>query len=93
MNYTSALFAAAVTIYYWWQNIKGIEESSDKALRVMQITTVMVVILFIWGAYSVCHARRVTCLRRRSRRTSSSATMRSASCSGRGCRSSACSAS
>ena len=53
MNYTSAVFAAAVTIYYWWQNIKGIEESSDKALRVMQITTVMVIILFIWGAYSV----------------------------------------
>ena len=53
MNYTSAVFAAAVTIYYWWQNIKGIEESSDKALRVMQITTVMVIVLFIWGAYSV----------------------------------------
>ncbi|HUD53988.1 MAG TPA: APC family permease [Terracidiphilus sp.] len=53
MNSTSAVFAAAVTIYYWWQNIKGIEESSDKALRVMQITTVMVVILLIWGSYSV----------------------------------------
>ena len=53
MDYTSAFFAAAVTIYYWWQNIKGIEESSDKALRVMQITTVMVVILLIWGVYSV----------------------------------------
>ncbi len=53
MNYTSAVFAAAVTIYYWWQNIKGIEESSDKALRVMQITTVMVVVLFIWGAYTI----------------------------------------
>ncbi len=53
VDHTSALFAAAVTIYYWWQNIKGIEESSDKALRVMQITTVMVVILFAWGAYSV----------------------------------------
>jgi amino acid transporter len=53
MNYTSALFAAAVTIYYWWQNIKGIEESSGKAMRVMQITTVMVVILLLWGTYSV----------------------------------------
>lgn len=53
MNSTAAVFAAAVTIYYWWQNIKGIEESSDKALRVMQITTVMVVILFLWGGYSV----------------------------------------
>ena len=53
MNYTSAVFAGAVTIYYWWQNIKGIEESSGKAMRVMQITTVMVVILLIWGVYSV----------------------------------------
>ncbi len=53
MNYTSALLAAAVTTYYWWQNIKGIEESSDKALRVMQITTVMVIVLLGWGCYSV----------------------------------------
>ncbi len=53
MDYTSALFAALVTIYYWWQNIKGIEESSGKAMQVMEITTVMVVILLIWGTYSV----------------------------------------
>jgi amino acid transporter len=53
MNYTSAMFAAAVTIYYWWENLKGIEESSEKAMKVMQITTVMVVILLIWGLYSV----------------------------------------
>ena len=53
VNYTSALFAGMVTIYYWWQNIKGIEESSDKALRVMEVTTVMVVILFVWGFYSI----------------------------------------
>jgi amino acid transporter len=53
MNHTSAVFAAAVTIYYWWQNIKGIEESSHKAMQVMQITTVMVVILMIWGVFSV----------------------------------------
>ena len=51
MDYTSAVFAAVVTIYYWWENIKGIEESSTKALQVMQITTVMVVILMIWGVY------------------------------------------
>ncbi|HEX4322798.1 MAG TPA: APC family permease [Acidobacteriaceae bacterium] len=53
MNHTSAIFAAGVTIYYWWENTKGIEESSEKALKVMQITTVMVVILLIWGVYSV----------------------------------------
>jgi amino acid transporter len=53
MNHTSAIFAAAVTIYYWWENTKGIEESSEKALKVMQITTVMVVILLVWGIYSI----------------------------------------
>jgi amino acid transporter len=53
MDHTSAVFAAAVTIYYWWQNIKGIEESSGKALRVMQVTTIMVVILLVWGVFSV----------------------------------------
>jgi amino acid transporter len=53
MDYTSAIFAAAVTIYYWWQNIKGIEESSGKALRVMQITSIMVAILLAWGIFSV----------------------------------------
>jgi amino acid transporter len=53
MNHTAAVFAAVVTIYYWWANIKGIEESSGKALRVMQITTVMVVILLAWGVFSV----------------------------------------
>jgi amino acid transporter len=53
MNHTAAVFALAVTTYYWWQNIKGIEESSGKALRVMQITTVMVVILLFWGVFSV----------------------------------------
>uniref|UniRef100_E6QN65 Amino acid transporters n=1 Tax=mine drainage metagenome TaxID=410659 RepID=E6QN65_9ZZZZ len=52
INETSAFFAAIVTIYYWWENIKGIEESSDKALKTMQITTVMVVIILAWGIYS-----------------------------------------
>src|SRR6202166_5448053 len=27
-NYTAAFFAVAVTIYFWWENIKGIPESS-----------------------------------------------------------------
>ena len=53
MDHTSALLAGLVTIYYWWQNTKGIEESSDKALRIMQVTTVMVIALFIWGTYTV----------------------------------------
>src|SRR6201992_2316010 len=55
MDFTSAAFAVFVTLFYWWQNIKGIQESSDKALEVMKITTVMVVILLLWGTYSVFH--------------------------------------
>jgi amino acid transporter len=52
-NYAAAVIAVLVTLYYYWQNIKGIEESSDKALRVMQITTVMVVILLGWAAITL----------------------------------------
>ncbi|HWZ45032.1 MAG TPA: APC family permease [Candidatus Saccharimonadales bacterium] len=54
-NHAAAVFAALVTVYYWWQNTKGIEESSDKALRVMQITTVMVVVLLGWSAITLYH--------------------------------------
>src|SRR6266403_518570 len=49
VNLTSVVFALAVTIYYWRENTKGIQESSEKALRVMQITTVMVGILLAFG--------------------------------------------
>ncbi|HEX4067724.1 MAG TPA: APC family permease [Acidobacteriaceae bacterium] len=55
INETAAVFAAVVTVYYWWQNIKGIEESSDKALSVMQVTTVMVVLLLGWGFVTAFH--------------------------------------
>jgi len=33
VNWTSVIFALIVTIYFWWQNTKGIQESSEKALR------------------------------------------------------------
>src|SRR5450759_2604077 len=47
-NSFAAFFGVAVTIYFWWSNIKGIHESSGKALRILQITTVMVVAFLIW---------------------------------------------
>jgi amino acid transporter len=47
-NWFSVFFSIVVTGYFWWSNIKGVPESSGKALRIMQITTVMVVILLIW---------------------------------------------
>ena len=52
-NWASVAFAIAVTLYYWWENTKGLEESSEKALRVMQITTVMVVILLAWSTITI----------------------------------------
>jgi amino acid transporter len=42
-------FALVVTVYFWWQNTIGIHESSDKALKIMHITTVMVVMLIAWS--------------------------------------------
>jgi amino acid transporter len=52
-NATAAVFAILVTIYFWWQNIKGIPESSEKALWIMQLTTVMVVMLIGWCGYTL----------------------------------------
>src|SRR5277367_4084536 len=49
----AALFAILVTLYFWWYNIKGLHESSQKAIRIMQITTVMVVILIAWCVYTI----------------------------------------
>jgi len=47
-NGFAAIFGAIATVYFWWNNTKGIHESSSKALRIMQITTVMVVAFLIW---------------------------------------------
>src|SRR4051812_20989415 len=52
-NSLAVVFALGVTLYYWRENTKGIEESSEKALRVMQITTVMVVVLLGWSAITL----------------------------------------
>ena len=47
-NLFAAGFGIMVTVYFWRSNIRGIHESSGKALRIMQITTVMVVAFLIW---------------------------------------------
>ena len=52
-NLTAALFAVIVTLFFWWENIKGVHESSDKALKIMQVTTVMVVVLIVWCMYTI----------------------------------------
>ncbi len=52
-NHFSAGFGVLVVGYFWWKNTQGIHESSQKALQIMVITTVMVVILIIWCTITV----------------------------------------
>src|SRR5579862_1196340 len=47
-DHFSAVFAILIVLYFWWKNIQGMHESSEKALQIMIVTTVMVVILIIW---------------------------------------------
>ncbi len=46
-------FAILVTLYFWHSNRIGIPFSSGKALRIMQITAVMVVILIGWSLLTI----------------------------------------
>ena len=52
-DFTAAFFAIAATVYFWWQNILGIEESSHKAMRIMQVTTVMAVLMIVWCGLTI----------------------------------------
>src|ERR1041385_8754914 len=52
-NLTAAIVAILITLYFWWENIKGIPESSEKALRIMYVSTVMVVIMVAWSIYTI----------------------------------------
>jgi len=52
-NYFAAGLAVIVVIYFWWKNTQGIHESSQKAVQIMVITTVMVVILIVWCTITV----------------------------------------
>ena len=58
MKVPSPLFAAGfafvVTLYFWYTNRVGVPFSSTKALRIMQITTVMVVLLISWCILTIC---------------------------------------
>ena len=57
LNFSDDHFAAGVAIivviYFWWKNTQGIHESSQRALQIMIITTVMVVILLVWCTLTV----------------------------------------
>lgn len=52
-NYLAAGIAILVTMYFWWRNTMGIHESSGDALRIMYVTTAMVIMLILWAGYSI----------------------------------------
>src|SRR5690349_14830126 len=54
-NAFAAAFGAGVAMFFWWKNIQGIHESSSTAVRIMAITTVMVVILIVWCTITLFH--------------------------------------
>ena len=58
-NIFAAYFGVVVTVYFWWSNIKGIHESSGQALRIMQITTVMVVAFLVWCPITILLAPHI----------------------------------
>jgi len=53
VNYIAAGIAGLVTVYFWWRNTRGIHESSDDALRIMYVTTAMVVLLILWCTFTI----------------------------------------
>jgi Amino acid permease len=55
-DHFAAGLAVMVVAYFWWKNTQGMHESSQKALQIMVITTVMVVILLIWCTITVLRA-------------------------------------
>ena len=52
-NTVAEMFAVVATLYFWWENIQGITESSEKALWIMQLTTLMVLVLIGWCGYTL----------------------------------------
>jgi amino acid transporter len=55
-DHFAAGFAAVIVFYFWRKNTQGMHESSQKALQIMVITTVMVVMLIIWCTITVLRA-------------------------------------
>jgi amino acid transporter len=53
INSAVVLLAIFITAYFWRLNIVGIHESSDKALRIMQLTTVMGVLIIGWSLFTI----------------------------------------
>ncbi len=49
----SQAFAIAIITYFWWVNKKGITESSTAALRIIQVTGVMILVMLVWCIFTL----------------------------------------
>ncbi len=49
----AAVLAMGIIVYFWRRNTQGLHESSSDALRIIQITSVMVVILLAWAVVTL----------------------------------------
>jgi len=52
-NWIAVGAAILIELYFWRNNIIGIEESSEKALRIFQIASILAVILFVWSITTI----------------------------------------
>jgi amino acid transporter/nucleotide-binding universal stress UspA family protein len=53
INWGSAALACLITLYFFRQNLLGIHESSDKALKIMIATTIMAVVILTWSCVTL----------------------------------------
>ncbi|MCE9544798.1 MAG: amino acid permease [Planctomycetia bacterium] len=59
-SWGSVMIACGVTLYFFRQNLRGIHESSGKAMKIMMATTVMGVVMLIWcGVTLVAHHKTI----------------------------------
>ncbi len=52
-EFTAVVVAVLIQLYFWRKNIVGIEESSEKALRIFQVTALLAAVLFIWSIITI----------------------------------------
>ncbi len=53
VKFLSMVIAIGITIYFWRINIIGIHESSQKAMSIMKLTTIMGVIVIAWASLTL----------------------------------------
>lgn len=49
----AVIFALIVTAYFWHKNVIGIHESSSKSLRIVQLSVLVIGILFVWSVVTI----------------------------------------